>query len=176
MWRFLVVGALVSVVFAVKLEKCPGLNHLASDQMRAMKLIVLSHFPKNTIHVFPSIMFLYYEDGVQRGELPINIDIRRGCKFIVSHTCPLKKGDIITWAMDWDFLPAEVARVDVEPFLLTYGQPHATTPFVKSQNPFQLVLNWISKLQMTQFSSSQAFCSYINYQKAIEERLVLRLT
>lgn len=66
---------------------------------------------KNTIHVFPSVLFIAYENGVQRGEIPINIDIRRGCKFIVSHTCPLKKGDIITWAMDWDFLPAEVARV-----------------------------------------------------------------
>uniref|UniRef100_A0A1B0CC76 MD-2-related lipid-recognition domain-containing protein n=1 Tax=Lutzomyia longipalpis TaxID=7200 RepID=A0A1B0CC76_LUTLO len=56
-------------------------------------------------------MLYFYEDGVKKGELPVNIDIRKGCKYIVSHTCPLRKGNVITWALDWDFFPSEIYRV-----------------------------------------------------------------
>lgn len=32
----------------------------------------------------------------------------RGCDYLISHSCPLTKGDIVTWAFDWDFLPDEI--------------------------------------------------------------------
>ncbi|GAB0087612.1 ML domain-containing protein [Sergentomyia squamirostris] len=124
MWRFLILGALASIAFAVNLEKCrfgakpldlrsPTCNdtHCFISASAPTGFEVDLKVPKKTVLVFPSVVLHLPLENNRKAEYPVEIHIKRGCKYLVSHSCPLKTGDIITWSFDWDFLSADVIKV-----------------------------------------------------------------
>ncbi|XP_059610954.1 uncharacterized protein LOC132257915 [Phlebotomus argentipes] len=122
MWRFLIFGVvIITAASAVKLEKCRNkplpldVRSTTCDDTTCYISIsnpigfeLDARIPNDTLHVFPSVLFLYRLPEGNRAEIPMEIDLSRGCDYLVSHTCPLSKDDIATWTFDWDFLPAEV--------------------------------------------------------------------
>uniref|UniRef100_A0A1B0CC75 Putative major epididymal secretory protein he1 n=1 Tax=Lutzomyia longipalpis TaxID=7200 RepID=A0A1B0CC75_LUTLO len=127
--RFLFFLTLLSTALAVKLEKCksrpsrPLPLELRSTTCNETRCSISKSAPvgfeldlkirNNTEHVFPSTLLIYKLPDHHIGEIPVEIDVNRGCDYLISHSCPLKKDDIVTWAFDWDFLPDEVFGVGV---------------------------------------------------------------
>ncbi|GAB0087611.1 ML domain-containing protein [Sergentomyia squamirostris] len=127
MWRFLIAGALLSAVFAVKLEKClkkplplDFRSTTCDEKICSVSKSVPVGFEvdmkitNNTKYIFPSVLLIYDLPDGKIGEVPIEIDFKRGCNHLVSHSCPLNNGDLITWSFDWDFLPEDIFGVGVK--------------------------------------------------------------